>query len=203
MQIYTSKPKREEDARMYPLLGVGVLLNVREGLGKHVGGLVGTVPMALDNGAFSERGFDEYLFIKRLSECKQKRISLKFVVCPDIVAGGMKSLEFSRYWQTRLAVYDNLYLAVQDGMPYDINLEGYAGIFVGGSVEWKWKTASTWVSVADRAGLKTHIGQVGTVDRLVSAYSMGAASVDGTNYERNKAWRHVEEFNERVKGVMR
>jgi len=196
MQIYTSKPKREEDAKRFPQLGVGVMLNVGEGLGKHVDGLVGKVPMALDNGAFSERGFDEYLFTKRLSECKQKRIPLEFVVCPDIVAGGIRSLTFSRYWQTRLSVYDNLYLAVQDGMPYTIDLEGYAGVFVGGSVKWKWQTAPTWVFVADRAGLKTHIGQVGTADRLKWADEIGADSVDSTNFERNSSWHHIEEYQD-------
>ena len=206
MQIYTSKPKRVEDAKKYPEYGVGVMLNVGEGLGMHVEGLVGKVPMALDNGAFSERGFDEYLFVKRLSECRQKRIPLDFIVCPDIVAGGTKSLAFSRYWQTRLSVYDNLYLAVQDGMPYTIDLEGYAGIFVGGSVRWKWQTAPTWVYVADHAGVRCHIGQVGTADRLKYADDIGADSVDSTSFERNSSWHHIEEYlnptQDRLKGVI-
>jgi len=206
MQIYTGLPFTAEDADKIIGLGMGVMLTPGHGFSKQTLRALKNGPAALDNGAFSAWqkgcGFDELPFLQCISRFIKEKIPLKIVAVPDIVAGGMDSYWFSEHWKLRLSGHKNLYLVVQDGMPFDVDLTGYAGVFVGGSVEWKWTTAASWVCVAHSAGKRCHIGQVGTIERLLRAHNFGVDSVDGTNYQRNKAWRHVEEFNERVRGVM-
>lgn len=161
------------------------------------------LPWFLDNGAFTayRRGeeFDEVAFLKSLDRLVPTNPPL-FVVCPDIVAGGMGSLSFSIQWRKRIseAGYDWLpwYLAVQDGMDvmavFRIMREkDFAGIFVGGTVPWKKETASMWVSMAHSLGKKCHIGRVGTVADLRWARSIGADSVDSTSWAQNDTHHYV------------
>jgi hypothetical protein len=103
-----------------------------------------------------------------------------FVVCPDIVAGGLESLAFSLEWAERITDFP-LYLAVQDGMSAaDVipHLKSFAGIFVGGSLDWKIRTAASWVKVAHSAGLPCHIGRAGDEDSAAWATRIGADSID-------------------------
>lgn len=198
MQIYTGSPFTEEDCDRIIELGLGVMLTPGYGFGKHVLRALKNCPAALDNGAFSAwqkgHGFDELPFLKTLSRLIKEGIHLEIIAVPDIVTGGMASYWFSHTWRLRLAGHKNLYLVVQDNMDYRVDLEGYAGIFVGGSTKWKWETAERWVYEAKINDLKLHIGRVGTADRLKYAAELGADSVDSTNFQRNKAWHHVEEY---------
>jgi len=202
MRIYTGIPFTEADADKIIELGLGVMVSseYQGATGKHVNRVLCECPVALDNGAYASYtkgfGFDEYGFLKRLSYLMSRKVKFELIACPDIVAGGMDSYKFSRDWQRRLAGHRNLYLVVQDGMPYTIDLEGFAGIFVGGSTKWKWRSAPTWVYVADHAGIKCHIGRVATAERLKYADEIGADSADSTYFVRGKAWHHVEEYRE-------
>ena len=115
-----------------------------------------------------------------------------FIVLPDLVAQGRASLEFSASYvvgeRAPLGGYPAgapLYLAVQDGMSIAEVFEvvcnlGIGGIFVGGTLEWKIKTAAQWVRAAHRLGRPVHIGRVGTVDRLRWARRIGADSIDSS-----------------------
>jgi len=159
------------------------------------------VPIFIDNGAFEawRRGmpWSKLRFYDLLERCWKNGINADFIVCPDIVAGGLKSLEHSMKWADNLQPA-RLALAVQDGMTIsnvDRNdLSQFTHIFVGGSVEWKWKTAEEWVKYAHSKGLKCHIGRCGTLERLRYAKKIGADSVDSTSWIRNKSWYIVEEF---------
>jgi len=162
------------------------------------------VPCFLDNGAFTcwTKGypFQEEIFFKTMADAYKHGIKLDFVVCPDIVTGGKRSLDFSlEYASGKLKTCSNLALAVQDGMePRDLvkyHYDMFKYIFVGGSREWKWKTAESWVKLAHERGKLCHIGRVGTLDLLKTAYSIGADSVDSTNFTRNDSWEVVKEFN--------
>ena len=71
-------------------------------------------------------------------------VSLTKVIVPDIVAGGLASLERSAFWRDTVPTEFAAYLAVQDGMTEaDVvpELRRYQGIFVGGSLAWKLATA--------------------------------------------------------------
>jgi hypothetical protein len=167
------------------------------------------LPLAIDNGAFSSYlkgcGFNEYGFLKMLSQIIDKGLKYEILVTPDIVAGGKKSAYFSLDWSKRLAGWKNQYFAVQDGMDVEscwtfIISGGFAGIFVGGTPEWKWKTAKDWVNFAHEKGLKCHIGQCGTLDKLLHADEIGADSVDSTNFTRNDNWKAIEMYH-KMKGL--
>lgn len=162
------------------------------------------VPCALDNGAFQcwRRGFPFMadVFRRSLAKAYEVGLSLDFVVCPDLVARGKDSLDFSMEWATgELRSAPRLALAVQDGMtPNDVmpgyHLRYFSHLFVGGTVPWKWKTAQAWIDHAHAHGKKCHIGQVGTLERLRAAERMGADSVDSTSIVRNGSWDIVETF---------
>jgi len=156
---------------------------------------------AIDNGAYSAwvnnfdwdaEGFKSYL--RKLL----KKKSPDFVVVPDKVAKGLESLSFSIVWSSILKdLYPDLnqYLAVQDGMtiadvsPY---VQNFGGIFVGGSLNWKIKTAEQWANLAHKHQLFCHVGRVGTWNRIVWAMRIGADSIDSSSWPQNNSWHHIE-----------
>lgn len=108
-----------------------------------------------------------------------------FIVVPDVVAGGLASLDFSaEHLDECLRAGAPCYLAVQDGMTPDHvrrfldENRGVAGLFVGGSLDWKLATGATWTATGRRLGLPVHVGRVGTADRVRWAHDIGADSID-------------------------
>lgn len=92
------------------------------------------MPSTMEPGAPSFRAgrSDEMAFDKAYSLLGE---NAEWVVLPDIVAGGLRSLEFSLLWLERLRSSPApLLIAVQDGMtPDDVReyLSPAVGIFVG------------------------------------------------------------------------
>jgi hypothetical protein len=139
---------------------------------------------ALDNGAWTafqhQLPFDTEAFLEAYRKLGK---GADFVVLPDIVAGGYRSLEFSMSWLPRLGDCPN-YLAVQDGM-VDADLpSGIEGIFVGGTTEWKENTLPMWGSAARRQGIKLHVGRVNSARRIHLCEAVGADSFDGSSVSR-------------------
>ncbi len=202
MIIYTSKPFSEQDALVAIAYKLGMLITPNDNWGAFPQMIVDAgLPVALDNGAYSawtrERGFDEYKFLKKIAQLFDKRIPLQFIVCPDIVAGGMRSYEFSLMWRQRLWGYKDVYLAVQDGMdPTTVDVGEFTGIFVGGTKKWKLDSAWGWVQHAADTGKKCHIGGMGSVVKLQIAETLGADSVDSTSFQRNKTWYKTDQYRE-------
>jgi hypothetical protein len=152
------------------------------------------IPCALDNGAFTayKKGypFMERDFLFTLNKCYDLRIPLNFIVCPDMVAGGLKSLELSMKWATStLFTAPRLALVVQDGMtPKDLTpdiLKHFTHIFIGGTVEWKWNTAEMWSEFSHHTKKKLHIGRAGTQANIQRAKELNADSIDSTSIIRN------------------
>lgn len=148
-------------------------------------------PWFLDNGAFSDwrsgKAFDAEAFLRDLTSEVVVNKPPVFVVCPDRVATGLESLEFSRVWRDRCELERpdlRYYLAVQDGMTEDDvdsqqrMANSYRGIFVGGSLQWKIRTGAAWVNYGKSRGLPVHIGRVGTSRRVAWAKRIGATSID-------------------------
>ena len=150
-------------------------------------------PWFYDNGAFRDWRagvpFDAMTFcrdMRRIRYTKGAAEHLTFVIVPDLVADGEASLATSKFW--RHEVDAPAYLAVQDGMTEarvatfldDAITDGepYAGLFVGGSLEWKLATSAGWVELAHGRGIACHVGRVGTPDRVRWAASIGADSID-------------------------
>lgn len=195
MKIYTGSPGGSE-SKMQNMerLHLGIMLS------SEVNKRYKNFSCALDNGAFEcyRRGFpwSEKRFFDLIEKSWSSGLSLDFIIAPDIVAGGLKSLRQSEQWFPKLQPA-KIALAVQDGMVttnlMDINFDV---LFIGGSVEWKWKTAKQWVDYAHGRGKKCHIGRCGTLDKLRYAKSIGADSVDSTSIVRNESWHIIEELQE-------
>jgi hypothetical protein len=148
------------------------------------------LPFAIDNGAwptFTQKlPFDSDGFSNLV---ETHGAAADFVVVPDIVAGGLRSLEFSLSWLDRLQGIRLLLLPVQDGMTAgDVGpvLRRYPGlgIFLGGSTEWKLQTMYGWGMVAHAIGCYYHVGRVNSRRRIRLAHEAGADSIDGTSGTR-------------------
>lgn len=147
------------------------------------------MPYALDNGAWSAfqqaRPFDEDAFMRAVDQLGE---GADWIVLPDIVADGMRSLDYSLTWLERLrGLPTRLLIAVQDGMEIDDVrpfLSPAVGIFVGGTTEWKEATAGAWGSAARRRNCYLHVGRVNSVRRIRFCAAAGANSIDGTSATR-------------------
>lgn len=153
---------------------------------------------AVDNGAFycwtRKKAWDEEKFLKMLDRVGTFERTPDFGVCPDIVAGGLRSLDFSMSWLDRLPKGYPWYLAVQDGMTaMDVlpALPKFAGIFIGGTSDWKMQTVELWTRIARQAGKRIHIGRVNTPPRtFVVSKVCQVDSLDGTNW--NRLWDYFK-----------
>ncbi|MES2136183.1 MAG: hypothetical protein V4502_03875 [Pseudomonadota bacterium] len=147
-------------------------------------------PYALDNGAWSDfrtgRDFDDERFktlVDRLGG------QADWIVAPDVVAGGLASLQLSLCWVPHLLIRTRLVLiAVQDGMgPQDlvnIVMPRRVGIFLGGSTEWKLATMRQWGEFCAAKGVYYHVARVNSAKRMAMAHQAGADSVDGSSASR-------------------
>ena len=143
-------------------------------------------PCFFDNGAFANfkkgKAFDGVKYQKALAKVQASGIKPDFLPVPDLVGGGLKSLEMSLSWVPTVRELGPSYLVVQEGMSYTAVagvLSQFGGIFVGGaSLDWKWETAHYWVQLAHCHGLPCHIGRVGTGKRVRMALASGCDSID-------------------------
>jgi hypothetical protein len=141
---------------------------------------------AIDNGAWTahQQGttFDASAFVQLIDNLGS---GADWIVVPDIVGGGLLSLEFSLRWMGRVRACGRpILLAVQDGMDgYDVGrfLGHETGLFVGGSTEWKEETLPHWGRVARDRGCHLHVGRVNSRRRIRLCADAGADSFDGTS----------------------
>lgn len=145
----------------------------------------------LDNGAwtahtqgkpFDVRSFEDLLW--------SHGAGADWIAAPDIVAGGLASLEMSWSWLDRLRSARMVLIPVQDGMtPEDVRplLSRRVGIFLGGSTEWKLATMRAWGDVAERAGCYYHVARVNSQDRIQRCAFAGADSFDGSGVSKFSA----------------
>ena len=142
---------------------------------------------ALDNGAWGafQQGveFNDDAFRWALDRIGDRA---DWTVIPDCVQDKEKTLERTEKWWPEVERYRPL-LAVQDDMteadvlPW---LLAGAGVFIGGTTEWKLKTAPQWVELAHRHGRICHMGRVNSVRRIRYCQYVGIDSIDGTNATR-------------------
>jgi len=145
-------------------------------------------PWFFDNGAFrafrAGESFPTAAFKTRLAKAVSSGCQPSFAVIPDIVAGGLESLAFSRAWLDSgdLDPSWDWFLAVQDGMtiadvePF-LSSGDVAGLFVGGSTEFK-ATAGAWADLAHRYGCRCHYGRASGLGGLRAAIAAGCDSAD-------------------------
>lgn len=144
---------------------------------------------ALDNGAWSAHcqgtAFDELAFGRALDMVGE---NADWIVAPDIVGAGQRSLDFSLKWLDRLKGFpQRILIAVQDGTTPDMVREiinPMTGIFVGGSTAWKLSTMESWSLLARRCNGYLHVGRVNSALRIAKCAAAGAHSFDGTSVTR-------------------
>lgn len=143
---------------------------------------------ALDNGAWTahQKGepFDEAAF-QRAHELLGA--SADWTVVPDIVAGGLDSLAYSKAWLDRVLAVGPGLLAVQDGMEarHAAPLLGpQLGIFIGGTTAWKLATLPQWCALGRERGCVVHVGRVNSAKRIHLCAYHGATSFDGSSASR-------------------
>jgi len=145
-------------------------------------------PWGFDNGAFSDwtagRPFDADAFERRLERARRTETAPYMAVLPDLVAGGLRSLDFSLSWRERIGEDEwPWYLAVQDGMHLrDVAplLDGwFAGVFLGGTTRFK-STAPRWCALAHELGLRFHYARASTIPRVMDARAIKADSIDSS-----------------------
>lgn len=146
-------------------------------------------PYALDNGAWTahQQGteFDTDAFMRAVDKVGE---FAEWIVLPDIVMGGQRSLDLSLSWLEKLAgLPARLLIAVQNGIEVD-DVRSYlnpsVGIFVGGDTAWKEQTTPTWGSLARRRNCYLHVGRVNSQRRIGICAAAGADSFDGTSVTR-------------------
>lgn len=149
---------------------------------------------ALDNGAFpawrDKKPWPEEKFLKLLDKVHGFERRPDFGCCPDKVAEGLRSLDFSLEWIDRLPKDYPWYLAVQDGMTATHVrpvMAKFSGIFVGGTEDWKMQSAPEWAVLSRELGVPLHIGRVNSLPKaFVVCKVLGADSFDGNNW--NRTW---------------
>lgn len=145
-----------------------------------------------DNGAWADhradRAFDEDAYERFLDWLVEQPVVPDWLVLPDIVAGGLKSLALSMRFINRCrAVAPLVLIAVQNGMSLDdlAPLVGPSvGIFLGGSTEWKLERMLEWGTFCAQRKVHYHVARVNTFKRMSLAIAAGADSIDGSSGSR-------------------
>ena len=133
-----------------------------------------SLPYVAENGKF--RIFNEGLKGNKIEWSERKFHSFlkryphyDFVVAEDIVCPDdpYESLDLSI--KSLNGLDGTVYLAVQDKMDAAMVTEcidEFDGLFIGGSVSWKFETARMWASLSHLYKKKCHAGRVGTWEGL-------------------------------------
>lgn len=145
-----------------------------------------------DNGAWKDfqtgQPFDEEEYDRFLEWLAAQSVVPQWLVLPDIVAGGLPSLELSvRYMNRCRSVAPMVLLAVQDGMTEaDIRplIGPHVGVFLGGSTAWKLATMLQWGRLCAELGAYYHVARVNTAKRMFLAIASDADSIDGSSASR-------------------
>ena len=78
-------------------------------------------------------------------------------------------------------------------------IEDIAGLFIGGTMEWKLSTMEQWAIYGRSRGLKVHAGRIGPVDRMLKANNCGIDSIDSTTWVQCKCLEHhITKYRQRA-----
>lgn len=140
---------------------------------------------AIDNGAYpaftSGKPWDPAPFLQLIHRAEIASTPPRWIAVPDVVTDRIGTLKSWEKWAPPLRVHGwPLAFVVQDGMtPSDIPSRADV-LFVGGSTDWKQKTATDWCQAHPRV----HVGRVNGEKDLWRYHRAGAESCDGTGWFR-------------------
>lgn len=161
---------------------------------------------AVDNGAWSDyvkkRSFNHKQFQRTLEKIRKQDRQPDFIVLPDIVKGGKKSLDLSKSYLGITKEFP-CYLAIQDGITPDMLtadiIESVNGLFIGGSDLWKWRNMETWVNLAHQHGKKLHVGRIGMLKDFQKCHKLAVDSADGSALVRNQKITEIGHYFKVIK----
>lgn len=144
------------------------------------------LPSILDNGAYGawKRGapWNQSRWESWLAKVMAGSCPISFAVVPDSVGNAPVTLDKWSFWAPKLTIaYPglSLALAMQDGMELiDIDLSAPHVLFLGGTTEWKWRTAEHWIKSHPRV----HVGRVNSIEKVYWLEELGCESCDGTGW---------------------
>lgn len=136
---------------------------------------------AIDNGAFSKKGFQRDAFEALLEREFRNKDLCRFVAVPDVVGSARRTLEVFDYYFPRLSHW-KLAFVCQDGQEdLPIPFEHIDAVFIGGSTKWKESDHAIACVRAARAMNKwVHVGRINSEDRFEGFEQLKADSLDGT-----------------------
>lgn len=121
----------------------------------------------------------------------------RWVALPDIVMGGIASLDLSIAWLRWLRripamASARFMIVVQNGMescPSALArlrrvVGPMVGVFVGGDTDWKLRTKAFWRAFTHMLGALLHVGRVNSAKRIESCGKCEVDSFDGTSIVR-------------------
>jgi len=164
----------------------------------------------IDNGAFRcwKRGekFREKPFFNLIELSLKAEKKADFLVLPDLIGEGARSLEFSSSYAEKLKEAGIPFaLALQDGMEEKeveefVKAYNVKVLFVGGTTEWKWRTAKKWKTLAEKLSITCHVGRVPSSRRVKQAKKIGVHSIDTTAvlWEEKKMISYLKALSEEV-----
>jgi hypothetical protein len=153
------------------------------------------LPYACDNGVFSmwnpnDNSFDEDRWIQEgeqnwrrlLFWCSAAPLKPRWAIVPDRPGNWKVTQEkWYRYKQEIIDAGIPLALAVQDGATVDdVKALQPDVVAIGGSTEWKWKTAEQWLKTFPRV----HVLRCNSPEKLHWLEELGCESCDGTGWNR-------------------
>ena len=139
-----------------------------------------TMPIAIDNSAFTDFKVDRYeALIRKIN------VDIAWITVPDVVGNAELTRILFDYWHDELEGLPRAFVG-QDGAEYlTLPWDRFDCLFIGGSTEWKLSPAAAYLALeAKRRGKLLHMGRVNSDMRLKYAYDLGCDSVDGTGYQR-------------------
>lgn len=154
----------------------------------------------LDNGAYTS-DFNSEEWISMLDEAEGFNSQPDFVVLPDVFNDPKATFERARNHvvEVQKRGFDYYYAAQKPESAgravYKAIELGADGVFIGGSWDWKSRTALDIVNFAHENGLKAHIGKPGD---YYWGYQTGADSMDSVSVGRNESYNRIRNLENKI-----
>jgi len=153
------------------------------------------IPVAYDNDAFSaysnKKAWDELAWVKMMEDIKRRELKAEFVLAPDTVGDPDETLRKFFAYRYLIPKHCPVFFAAQDGMGVRDIPSTVDGVFIGGSLKYKWRMVSSFTNAFKRV----HCGRVNNLSKLLACERLGVESVDGTHWFR---FRSPEEWGEDI-----
>lgn len=144
------------------------------------------IPWAADNDAFHQFKRDPFLrMLDRLAGLP----GCLFVAAPDVNPDAKRTAELFEEWEPVIHAHGlPVALVAQNGQQEPL-WHRFEALFIGGDNQFKLgHDGERWLREAKERGKWTHVGRVNTLRRIAYARTIGADSVDGSQWAR---WKRV------------